>query len=141
MNDKYKGAYILMENVQCIGHVIRILDEFTLLIDAGKSCISVNDEIEIYELGEPIKAIDGSILSEYVYVKDKLTVVETQEKYSICKKNKLKSAISFGNFSALSPLLEEYNSKRIPLNVDPEDFQPFAPQNPKIQIGDLVKRA
>ncbi len=130
-----------MESVHCIGHVIRILDEFTLLIDVGKSRISVNDEIEIYELGEPIKAIDGSILSEYVCIKDKLMVIETQEKYSICRKNKFKSATTINSFSALSPLLEEYNAKREPLNVDRKDFQPFPPKNSKIHIGDLVKKA
>ena len=32
-----------MGSVHCIGHVIRILDEFTLLIDVGKSNISVDD--------------------------------------------------------------------------------------------------
>lgn len=130
-----------MGSVHCIGHVIRILDEFTLLIDVGKSNISVDDEIEIYELGEPIKALDGSILSEYVCVKDKLIVIETQEKYSICRKNKFESATSISTFSALSPLLEEYGSKRVPLNVDRKDFQPFLPKNSKIHIGDLVKKA
>ena len=130
-----------MESAHCIGHVIRILDEFTLLIDVGKSRISVNDEIEIYELGEPIKAIDVSVLSEYVCVKDKLTVVETQEQYSVCRKNKFKATSSISSFSALSPLLEEYNSRRVPLNVDRKDFQPFAPKNSKIHIGDLVKKA
>ena len=130
-----------MESAHCIGHVIRILDEFTFLIDVGKSHISVDDEIEIYELGEPIKAIDGSILSEYVCVKDKLTVIETQERYSICKKNKYKSPTTISTFSALSPLLEEYSSRRIPLNVDSKDLHPFPPQNSKIHIGDLVKKA
>ena len=36
-----------MSNVQAIGHVIRILDEYTLLIDVGRSQLSVDDEIEI----------------------------------------------------------------------------------------------
>ena len=59
-----------MSNVQAIGHVIRILDEYTLLIDVGRSQLSVDDEIEIYELGDPIRDINGNFLSEYIHVKD-----------------------------------------------------------------------
>lgn len=60
----------MLWKVHTVSDSVRILDEFILLIEVGKSRISVNDEIEIYELGEPIKAIDGSVLSEYVCVKD-----------------------------------------------------------------------
>lgn len=130
-----------MESARCIGHVIRILNEFTLVIDVGKSNISVDDEIEIYELGEPIKGIDGSVLSEYVYIKDKLNVIEVQDKYSICEKKVYKSAYTLNSFAALSPLLEEHKPNQIPLNVDRKDFQPFPSHDSKIHIGDLVKKA
>lgn len=130
-----------MSNVQAIGHVIRILDEYTLLIDVGRSQLSVDDEIEIYELGDPIRDINGNFLSEYIHVKDRLTVIETQDKYSICQKTKYVIQNSLSTLSAWSPMLEKGYTKKVALDVDPKDFQPFPQYSLRIHIGDLVKKA
>lgn len=124
-----------------LGHVIRILDKFTLIIDVGNDRVSVGDLIDVYELGDVLTGIDGKVICNFVYIKDTLKVVETQDNYSICKKEK-KVVHAFQAFSSISPLLEEdfYNS--IPLDVDDSEITPLTSiHDPKIHVGDLVKPA
>ena len=41
-----------------LGHVIRIIDKYTVIVDIGKSRLSVGNIIQIYSLGEPIIGLD-----------------------------------------------------------------------------------
>ena len=38
----------------CIGNVIRIIDDRTVIVNVGKDRLSVGDKIVIYEVGEPL---------------------------------------------------------------------------------------
>lgn len=42
-----------MDNSIAIGHVIRILDNYTVIVDAGANLLEIGDSIQIYQLGEP----------------------------------------------------------------------------------------
>ena len=42
-----------------LGHVIRIIDRYTVIVDVGKSRLSVGNIIQIYSLGAPIIGLDG----------------------------------------------------------------------------------
>lgn len=125
---------------QQIGHVIRILDEYTLIIDAGSSALSVGDLIQVYEIGDIIKDLNGNPLSYFVNIKDELEVVQVEDCYAVCKKNKtiLKKV---SDLLVTSPMLERTFSEKIPLKVDKDELQPFNPGDGIIHVGDAVKRA
>ena len=69
----------------CIGQVIRIVDETELIINVSEYDITVGDKIVVYALGDTIKDLDGTELGKYECDKATLTVVTTTENYSICK--------------------------------------------------------
>lgn len=124
----------------CIGKVIRIVDEFTLIINAGSLSLSVGDKVQVYESGEPIVDLDGTALDEYIYVKDELEVVQVEERYSVCKKNKTVSKRIFSPF-ALSPLLEQTTTENVPMNIEESELKPLPSIDETIHVGDKVKRA
>lgn len=124
-----------------LGNVIRIIDERTLIINVGNHELSVGDTIYIYEIGDTLKDLDGSILCSYEHIKDSLEVIEVNENYSVCKKNKelkndsLSKALSS---LALSPMLP---TSYEPLKVDKKEIEPLTACDPIIHIGDPVKLA
>lgn len=122
-----------------LGHVIRILDKFTLIIDVGNDRISIGDLIDVYELGDVLTDISGKVICNFIHIKDTLKVIDTQDNYSICKKEK-KIVQSFQTFSSISPLLKEDIYEAIPLDVDDAEITPLTSmRDPKIHVGDLVK--
>lgn len=122
-----------------IGHVIRILDKYTLLIDAGNTKVSVGDTIQVYAIGDVIKGLDGVALSYYVYVKDELEVTQVEELYSVCEKKKaITRQIPFG---PTSPMLEHTFTTRIQLKVNDDEVEPFGKFDNIIHVGDAVKLA
>lgn len=126
----------------CIGNVIRILDEYTLIINAGTNkFLHVGEKIIVYTVVDPIFDLDGTLLSMYEYQKDILEVIEVNIKYSICQKKEI-GIIDPGIMGelTLSPLFKP-KEERIPLDVSPEDISPFKKVPHQIQIGDPVKRA
>lgn len=123
-----------------IGHVIRILDKYTLLVDVGASKLSVGDTVQVYEIGDIIKDLNGNPLSYFVHIKDELEVIQTEERYSLCKKNKT-LVKKFPSVLATSPMLEHSFTERIPLKVDESELQPFNPGDNIIHVGDAVKLA
>ena len=70
----------------CIGQVVRILDDRTLIVNAGSDQLSVGDKVFIYVPVEPIIDLDGSELAMYERIKDKLKVIESTQHYSVCQK-------------------------------------------------------
>lgn len=120
-----------------IGNVIRIIDNRTLIINVGKPFVSVGDKIKVYETIDALRDLDGTELAMFEYTKDELEVVEVEETYSICKKNKKRTITSAPVTLAISPLLDR--EEFIPLNVDPEDIEPLEIKNKNICIGDPVK--
>lgn len=122
-----------------IGKVIRILDKYTLLINAGKSALEVGDKVQVYETGDEIRDLDDSIIGYYIFVKDELKVIQAAEKYSICRKEKI-MPLGTSTFLALSPMLDNSLTEKEPLNVNSSDISPVnLPADRLIHIGDSVK--
>lgn len=120
-----------------IGHVIRILDERTLIIDVGVSSISEGTKIQVYEPGPEIFDLDGNSLSTFSFIKDTLEVVETTSLYSVCKKKDTK-VIKPASVFSLSPLLSQ-ETAYIPMNVNPEEIEPLKAKDLTIHVGDPIK--
>lgn len=126
-------------NSSCVGNVIRILDEYTLLVNAGCEKLKTGDKVSVYTVVEPIINLDGSVLADYEYVKGVLEVIETHSKYSVCRtaeKETIESGILEGLI--LSPLFKT-REEPIPLNVNKDDISPLKQIETKIQVGDPVK--
>lgn len=117
--------------------VIKILDEFTLLINIGKSSgkIDIDDRIIIYEEGPEIKDIDGTSLGNFEFVKATLLVTNVQQDFSIAKHSIKTQALSPTNIFGGG----RYSSKGVlPLDASAK-ITPITPKNEAILIGDLVK--
>lgn len=128
-----------MENTSSntIGYVIRILDQHTLIINVGKSVLNVGDKIKIYEILDMLYDLDGKEICPFEHTKDILTVMDTDDKYSVCKKTLTQKA---PNPFKLSPLFED-RTELVPLNVSKDDIKPFSNSSSIIHVGDLVKLA
>ena len=122
----------------CIGHVLRILDERTIIISAGNSTIAKGASIQVYEITDILKDLNGDDLDVIIHIKETLQVVQTENKYSICKKMEQKP-VAFT--LALSPLLEQKSGEYSPLNVDQNDIKPLQIKDPLVRVGDPVKFA
>ena len=121
-----------------IGKVIRILDQYTLLVDAGNDILTEGSHIQVYEPIEMITAPDGTELGFYDYIKDTLEVIRVEDHFSVCRKNEsIPKTISL----ALSPLLDAHVTERVPLKIDEKDIQSLKPKEPLIKIGDPIKFA
>ncbi len=123
-----------------LGHIIRILDEYTLVIDIGNRYVSNGDKIKVYQPLDDICGLDGTKLATYDHVKDILEVVDVEGNYSVCKKpaKKVQSPLSK---LALSPLLEATETTRPKLNVDEASIKPLPEHDDIIRLGDPVKKA
>lgn len=121
-----------------VGKIIRILDEYTIIINTGMRDVSVGDKLQIYEKGDDILDLDGTLLDQYIYIKDEVEVIRVENNYSICKKKKTINKSATFTF-ALSPLLEFNSTESVPLNIDKNDLQPFPSIDPIIRIGDKIR--
>lgn len=134
INEEMKKKY----GVDFIGNVIRIIDNRTLLVNTGRTDLSVGETIQVYEPGEEITDLDGAVLSNYFFIKDELEVIQVEDTYSVCQKQKtITKNISF----ALSPLLETKKTEYIPLNIDESEIQELKPKDPLVRVGDPIKLA
>lgn len=134
INEEMKKKY----GVDFIGNVIRIIDNRTLLVNTGRADLSVGETIQVYEPGEEITDLDGAVLSNYFFIKDELEVIQVEDTYSVCQKQKtITKNISF----ALSPLLETKKTEYIPLNIDESEIQELKPKDPLVRVGDPIKLA
>lgn len=131
MNSNSYGSY-------CIGNVVRIIDERTIIVNIGKGILETGAQVQVYESVDSIKNLDGNDLGVFIYVKDTLEVIQVEDNYSICKKM-ITRPTTF-NF-ALSPLLESVPEEYVPLNVDVKDIQPLTPKDPLVRVGDPIKFA
>lgn len=124
----------------CIGNVIRILDKNTLIINSGTDAeMELGDIIQVYEFGEELKDLDGSILANFEHVKGELEIIRVEPSFSVCRSNKtIKRTVQ--PFS-LSPILEREITEPVPLRVDETQIRPLKPSDPIIRVGDPVKLA
>lgn len=122
----------------CIGNVIRIIDDRTVIVNAGKDKLSVGDKIVIYEVGEPLHDLDGKVLANFEHQKDILKVVQTELSYSVCQKEAhTRSKLVF----AISPLLETEVNEYTAMNVEDSDIQALKPHDAYVRVGDPIKLA
>lgn len=126
-----------------IGRVIRVLDEFHIIVDAGKDVLSKGDTVEIVETKGDVIDLDGNNLGDLILVKDKLEVIQVEEKYSICeKKETVKTKRIPISEIALSPLLRESTyTKRIPLNISNDVQVEDHSFDLSIKLGDQVRKS
>ena len=123
---------------ECIGKVIRIIDDTEIIINAGEDILAVGDKITIYAIGDEITDLDGTNLGYYECDKATLTVVTTTQHYSICKTEKKYKKSTLGvitNFSTDVFIGYEH------ISIDQEQAKPISIKNKdKVQVGDLVKK-
>ncbi len=123
---------------ECIGKVIRIIDDTEIIINAGEDILTVGDKITIYAIGDEITDLDGTNLGYYECDKATLTVVTTTQQYSICKTEKKYKKSTLGvitNFSTDVFIGYEH------ISIDQEQAKPISIKNKdKVQVGDLVKK-
>lgn len=122
-----------------IGQVIRILDEHTVIINIGLGDVRMGESLQIYEYLGDLFGPDKQNYGSFEYVKAEVEVIRIEDKYSICKTEKVTGP---SNISlALSPLLERPSTHRIDLPVDKADISPLKPKDRKVRINDPIKRA
>ena len=121
-----------------IGQVIRILDEYTLIINLGRGKVHVGDTLQVYEYLGELQGVDGENYGSFEYVKAEIEVVRCEPKYCVCKTEQIAGPATS---VALTPLLERpiYHRKKLP--VDQSDLLPMEPKDRKVRVGDPVKRA
>lgn len=124
-----------------LGTVIRILDEYTLVIDVGNSRVSVGDKVKVYQPLDDLFSPDGKKVATFDYTKDILEVIDTEENYSVCKKPTTKVQKSTFARLALSPMLETSETVYSKLNVAEESIASLPDHDSVIHIGDPVKKA
>lgn len=124
-----------------LGTVIRIIDEYTLVIDIGKRYVSIGDKIKVYQALDDLCTLDGTKLATFDYVKDTLEVIDVEDNYSICRKPLKKAQPSPLAKLALSPLLESPEMVRSKLNVEQDSINPLPEHDDIIRPGDPVKMA
>lgn len=73
-------------------------------------------------------------------MKDTLDVIDVQNSYSLCKKNKeITHKINFD--IPLSPMLEHIYTEQEPLAVSANEVEKIATVDKKIHVGDFIKLA
>lgn len=122
-----------------IGKVIKIPNEYTIIVNVGNDVLSVGDAIYIVEIGSDVIDPDtGKNLGSYDFVKAELDVDEVYPCFSVCRKINYKKEKSF--LQALSPLLEEKTTKYYEdLNVNPSANEHLKLMNESVNIGDPIK--
>ncbi|WP_368190397.1 hypothetical protein [Blautia sp. 1033sp1_1033st1_G9_1033SCRN_220408] len=123
-----------------LGHVIRITDKYTIIVDVGKSKLSVGDIVQIYSIGEPLVGLDEKPLGDFIYIKDTLDVIDVQDNYSVCRKNK-KIMHKVNLAIPLSPMLEQTYTEREPLFVNDDEIKRMPNIDKKVHVGDFIKFA
>ena len=124
----------------CIGQVIRIIDNTEIIINVGSFYLTVGDKIVVYTTGDEIKDLDGTDLGVYEYDKATLNVVTTTDNYSICKTDAIYKKPSFGIIPPITDQEVFSGYKRI--SVNEKQISPIDLDNKNtVQIGDPVKKA
>ena len=133
----------------CIGHIVRILSNKTVIVSATSKDVKKGDVLAVYQISDELKDLDGKSLGTLIFDKDILVVKQTTSSYSLCekkdyliRKNKTVYGISKAIATlATSPLLEGYEEEENPLNVTEQAIQPLEiDMDPVIHLGDPVRR-
>ena len=72
-----------------IGHIIKIIDEYSVIIDLGNNIVNKNDMVYIYEKNNAVKDLKGNIIGRYDICKGKLCVTEVYNNFQYVKHSHL----------------------------------------------------
>ncbi|EFV01899.1 hypothetical protein HMP0721_1293 [Pseudoramibacter alactolyticus ATCC 23263] len=117
------------------GKIIKIPNEYTVIINLGEKDVSVHDKIIVFEVEDDvIDPITKELLGSFELKKAELEVSEVFPNFSVCHHYEKEDT---GILKALSPMTP--NIKKVPqkLNVDSHDG--IYLKNPKIKVGDMVR--
>lgn len=131
-------------------HVAAILDKYHVVIAAGFNySLSIGTKIEIFEEGEEIfDPISEVSLGHINLVKEKLEIVQVDQKYSICKKIIETERTIPGALSAISSLSKMGDQKVIDrktyaINVNEDQILnasiSLSDEEKKISVGDKAR--
>lgn len=119
-------------------HVVRILSDTSLIIDAGKNDIFPDEKVQVYEIVGNVEGVNGENLGPLVFIKAELRVSQVEENYSICKTPTYTSTSEYDLASILHKKVT--STKHFKMQVDEKDITPISPTSKTVCIGDLVKR-
>ena len=117
-----------------VGRVIRILNDSSIIIDAGKADLRSAKKIQVFSILDKVEDLEGNYLGDYYYIKDELNVIQTEERYSVCQK--LTDSKWTG---ALSPLLDQVSREPGIIQIDEQQLSPLPEADDVIHVGDPVK--
>lgn len=122
-----------------IGKVIKIPNEYTIIVNVGNDVLSLGDDIYIVEAGSDVIDPDtGEKLGRYDFIKEELSVEQVYPQFSVCKKIKYENKPSV--LESISPLISGQKTKvfeKIQVNEEHNDCLEL--KNPEVNIGDSVK--
>lgn len=119
--------------------VIRIVDSYSLLINAGTDDgIKVNDNLVVYVQGDVIFDPETKeSLGTFDFIKANLVVDQVFEKMSLCLSND-----TYNGFAAVGAAIAKNLERTKPFEIDPNDLEPLlSEKEEQIKIGDLVRLA
>jgi len=125
-----KSETIASATDEYIGKVVKIINEYRLIINVGTGKLNVGDVVAVCDNStEIVDPETGEKLGYFSFIKGRLEVVEVQEKFSVCFSDETE-LLSSPLTTAFSRMYYE-NEQIRPLKVNEE-------QNENLQIGDIV---
>ena len=123
------------KSVDTDGKIIKILDEYNLVINLGAKNVEVGDKVLVYEkASEVIDPDTNEILGTIDLVKAKLRVTEVFEKFSICYTDEKETNNMFSN---ILPIFG--TTTYFPLKVNDFQNERLILKDEIISIGDPIK--
>ncbi len=126
-----------------IAKVIKIIDEYRIIVNLGSNDVSVGDKVKIFEQHNEIRDLSGKRLGTYEYCKDTLQVSEVFDHFCVCQAPTTTSTNTVVVANNVSSFLKSYaapiTSERKTLNIDKKQLLAAKEAYEPIRIGDLVK--
>lgn len=117
-----------------LARVIRIIDDFTIMIDKGYETGNLEEgtRITVFEPGPEIKDLDGNSLGRYDFTKANLIITEVFQRFSIAQNIEEGSPFSVTNFLS-------GGQTKLVINVNEDEIEPLEPKDIQVKKGDLVR--
>ena len=117
-----------------LARVIRIIDDFTIMIDKGYDTGNLEEgtRITVFEPGPEIKDLDGNSLGKYDFTKANLIITEVFQRFSIAQNIEEGSPFSVTNFLS-------GGQTKLVINVNEDEIEPLEPKDIQVKKGDLVR--
>lgn len=114
--------------------VIRIIDDFTIMIDRGYETGDIEEgtRITVFEPGPEIKDLEGNILGKYDFTKANLVITEVFQRFSIAQNIEEGSPFSVTNFLS-------GGQTKLVIDVNEDEIEPLEPKDIQVRKGDLVR--